>query len=406
MLGLMDSQERYHAFDALRGAMMLLGVALHSATAYATVEGVWWLKDYETSQWMDALIIFIHAFRLPAFFVMAGFFGALLVEKRGWQRFIENRMSRLVLPMILGLLFLLPVLKTISVYAHYMREGKDGWTEMLAWYARGRYAQSIEPMHLWFLETLFWTCLVALALRKPLARLKSGWFRAAMASRWGILVWAAPTFLTLLLTEFGILDTPHGFTPHWHVVLSYYVFFTFGWGLFVNRDRLDALRKFGLAEMNFAVALLPPTVAAILPQLAQRGTRVWWAYVATAALTALTAWLMIYGLCGLFLRRWSAPSPRSRYLADSAYWVYVMHPVALVLIQLPMMSLRVNEWIKFSAGIAFAVPVLFWTYDRFARSTWIGLLLNGKRYPRGLPWFTGKAAAPLIETAPAPGTSD
>ena len=74
----MQTPERYHAFDGLRGAMMLLGVVIHSAVAYATLDDVWWLKDPQTTQMMDMLTLFLHTFRLPAFFVMAGFFAALL----------------------------------------------------------------------------------------------------------------------------------------------------------------------------------------------------------------------------------------------------------------------------------------------------------------------------------------
>jgi glucans biosynthesis protein C len=71
-----------------------------------------------------------------------------------------------------------------------------------------------------------------------------------------------------------------------------------------------------------------------------------------------------------------------RYLSDSASWMYAMHPVALLAIQVPMMGLDWNPWVKFVLGIAFAVPVLLLSYDRLARPTWIGLVLNGRRMDR------------------------
>lgn len=390
----MTTTERYHGFDALRGAMMLLGVAIHSGAAYVSFDGVWWMKDPYTSKGIEALVLFIHTFRLPAFFVMSGFFAALLVEKRGWQGFVENRMARLALPFVLGLLFLLPFLKAFSVFAYYSSREADPLSATIAWFQRGRLSQSLEPMHLWFLLTLMWVCLLAVVFRRPLAALKARWFGELMSSRWGILACASLTFPTLLLTEFGILDSAKGFTPNWHVVAAYSVFFSFGWGMYLHRDQIHRLRRFGAAEMLVALALLPPAVITITNQLAQRGTRIWWAYAVTAALTALSAWLMIYGLTGFFLRRLNAPAPWSRYLADSAYWVYVMHPAALVIVQVPMMGLDWNPWIKFTIGIVFAVPLLFLTYDRFARSTWIGVVLNGRRYERGLPErSTGTPAA-------------
>jgi hypothetical protein len=56
--------------------------------------------------------------------------------------------------------------------------------------------------------------------------------------------------------------------------------------------------------------------------------------------------------------------------------------VALLAIQVPMMGLTWNPWVKFVLGIAFAVPVLLVSYDRLARPTWIGLVLNGRRMDR------------------------
>jgi FlaA1/EpsC-like NDP-sugar epimerase len=103
---------------------------------------------------------------------------------------------------------------------------------------------------------------------------------------------------------------------------------------------------------------------------------------ATAALSAAMGWLMVYGLIGIFLRRFTAEDRRVRYLSDSAYWMYAMHPVALLAIQVPMMGLTWNQWVKFVLGIAFAVPVLLVSYDRLARPTWIGLVLNGRRMDR------------------------
>ncbi len=87
----------------------------------------------------------------------------------------------------------------------------------------------------------------------------------------------------------------------------------------------------------------------------------------------------------LFLRYASGRKPRLRYLSDSAYWQYMANPLALVVIQIPLMNIRIpGEW-KSLLGLLFAVPVLLWTYDRSVRGTWVGAILNGRRYRRGLP---------------------
>lgn len=383
MKSVAPAQERYFAFDALRGAMMALGIVIHSATAYSTLPDVWWIKDPQTSKWMDALLLYLHTFRLPAFFVMAGFFAALLVEKRGWNRMVENRMMRLGLPMILGLLFVFPPLRLTSVYFYFAARGPNPWDDLMAWIGRGRFEETLEPGHFWFLETLIWVTLLAVVFRKQLARLGRDRFLRLMGSRAGLAVMAIASTATLMISEFGILDTPHDFAPHWHIVAAYSVFYAFGWGMYLHRGALWVMKRFGWKEIAVSVVLLLPCLMAIEAQLAVRGTRAWGAYAATAALSALMGWLAIYGLIGVFLRRFAVEDRRMRYLSDSAYWMYAMHPVALLAIQVPMMGLGWSPWVKFLIGIAFAVPALLLSYDRLVRPTWVGLVLNGRRMA---PW--------------------
>ena len=43
-------------------------------------------------------ILFIHIFRMPIFFVMAGFFAAMLYLRRGPGGLAQNRATRIVVP--------------------------------------------------------------------------------------------------------------------------------------------------------------------------------------------------------------------------------------------------------------------------------------------------------------------
>ena len=102
---------RYYGLDALRGSMMLLGIVLHSATFYiaAPPPHLPLPADRNTSLAMDAIFSFIHSFRMPCFFVLAGFFTALLVEKRGVAGAYRNRWARLGWPFLAGLFTILPL---------------------------------------------------------------------------------------------------------------------------------------------------------------------------------------------------------------------------------------------------------------------------------------------------------
>lgn len=390
---------RYHAFDALRGSMMLLGVALHSATAYSTFPDVWWLKDPQTSRWADLFILWIHTFRLPLFFAMSGFFAAMLVERRGVSGFLRNRAARLLLPFLLGMAAMFPFLKLSSVYAWFLARDPEPWRRVQGWLAEGRFWRSLEPMHLWFLIVLMILCAGAALLEPVLRRaLACRWFARLLEHRAGWLVWAVLTFLSLLPMQLGILDTPGGFVPEARVLGAYAVFFVFGWGLYLHRAELGRLRRFGAGAVAAGALCAIASAGAVERQVAALPQRPVFAHHGAALLTALACWLTLLGLAGIALRRLDGGSPRWRYLADAAYWVFLFHPPVLVAVQLPMMRLGWPAEVKFLAGLAFAVPVLFWMYDRWVRPGWLGALLNGRRMPRGLP--AGKPCGAALDAPP------
>ena len=61
---------------------MLLGLVIHSGITYGVLDygNDWPLRDPNSTHLInDFIVYFIHSFRMPIFFVVAGFFGALLL---------------------------------------------------------------------------------------------------------------------------------------------------------------------------------------------------------------------------------------------------------------------------------------------------------------------------------------
>ena len=69
-------ERRYYGLDALRGGMMLLGIVLHGSMFYLTTPppSIPIPTDRNNAQVFDLIFEFIHSFRMPTFFVVAGFF--------------------------------------------------------------------------------------------------------------------------------------------------------------------------------------------------------------------------------------------------------------------------------------------------------------------------------------------
>jgi len=115
-MGTPQHDSRYHSLDALRGLMMLLGIYLHAAVAYSEY-GSWPWKDGSTTGLFDVSLGLIHAFRMPVFYVLAGFFAALLHERRGAGGFVRNRVIRILVPFAAGWAVLFPLVKVLAIAA-------------------------------------------------------------------------------------------------------------------------------------------------------------------------------------------------------------------------------------------------------------------------------------------------
>src|SRR5689334_21860223 len=138
---------RYHALDALRAAVMFLGIYLHAAVAYSPIGG-WIFKQPPLTSTLDYSIILIHVFRMPVFYVMAGFFAALLLERYGWRRAGGNRFWRIVVPFVVGWIVIYPLAMFMGAL------GRRGLDDAVGFILSGRFLDYAHPLHLWFLEYL------------------------------------------------------------------------------------------------------------------------------------------------------------------------------------------------------------------------------------------------------------
>jgi glucans biosynthesis protein C len=392
---------RYHSLDALRGTMMLLGIYLHAAVAFSR-HGSWPWKDGSTTGVFDLSLGVVHVFRMPVFYVIAGFFAALLLEQRGPAGLLRNRMVRILVPFAAGWMVLFPLVAALVTVAMNLEEPGTIPVKYLQFFGSGEVRRHLDPMHLWFLEYLliFYALAVAvipLAPRLPAlaAGIERG-FRAVVISPLGPLALAAITVPGLSLMQEGTLDDPSGFVPEKRIVFTYLIFFVSGWLLYRNADLLPTLRRVPRLPVSLVLAL----AAALLgfyfiwqrEQSADSEALVW--YLGSAWFLGLSMWLFIFGFTGLFLRFFERPVPWIRYLSDSSYWLYLMHMPVLLVFQIAVAGTGWTPAVKALLVLAASVPTLLASYHFLVRSTWVGAILNGRRYPINRPSMLGAAAEP------------
>ncbi|KAA5545503.1 acyltransferase family protein [Roseiconus nitratireducens] len=106
--------DRRHDLDALRAIAMLLGIVLHAALSFAPIP--WTVKDNQQSGFYYVLFASIHGFRMPLFFMLSGFFTAMLWRKRGLGGLVKQRLKRIALPLFLGCLTIVPAMWAVIFF--------------------------------------------------------------------------------------------------------------------------------------------------------------------------------------------------------------------------------------------------------------------------------------------------
>ena len=114
-VGSEESPGRRHDLDALRGCAMLLGIVLHATLSFAPIP--WTVQDSQQSDFYYVLFACIHGFRMPLFFMLSGFFTAMLWRRRGLASLVGHRLRRVALPLVIGCLTIVPAMWVVSIVA-------------------------------------------------------------------------------------------------------------------------------------------------------------------------------------------------------------------------------------------------------------------------------------------------
>lgn len=399
--------QRLHALDAVRAGALLLGVAFHATLSFLPGPQFWVVRDVPS----DALGNFFfvaHIFRMAAFFLIAGYFGRMLLHRRGTAGFIRNRLVRITLPLLL----LWPLLFA-GIVACFI------WGASVTAAASGAPTPSGPPpaltaatfplTHLWFLYVLTLFYAAALAIRGAVTLIdRSGWLREGVADRAMRAITATPAAAAILAAPLALalamqatwfarggIPTPDtGFVPNLTAVIGFGTAFGFGWLLQRQPALLANIARWWSVNLIAAVAL----TAACLWLLGDSngyapfpagGTR-----TALAACYALATWSWTLGLTGAALRFLGHERPAIRYIADASYWIYLMHLPVVMALQVWVFALPLPALAKWAVVTGGAFLILIASYHLLVRHSWIGRWLNGRK----LPW---RKPAATMEMQPA-----
>ena len=385
----MQNDDRVHYMDNLRALAMLAGVVFHAALAYSPLMHDYWpTADSGNSEVVDVVAWFGHLFRMPLFFVIAGFSAALLVRRRGIGGMLRNRLARVLLPFLIFLPLVLGALNGLTVEA---ASSTRNLSPVLAWVRQTTIEQGALPWmpsvaHLWFLQYLmYFSVLVWVVSALELKRLPSC---LANLPPW-VLAGPAPLLLVPALASVGApWPAPEFFLPQLWALLFFGFYFALGCMLFERESLLEQL-------MPLTPLLLVSGLAAYGVFLGFMGTRqpgqpLHWLQAALQAYAGL--WLTL--CCLQAGKKWlNGRSSVMRYLADASYWVYLVHLPILFAIQYRMLDFDDAWQMKFAVSVLATSLLSLASYQLLVRNSFLGKLLGGRGYAGRRPHSASRNTA-------------
>lgn len=412
--------ERFYSMDALRASALLLGILFHAAlsfTPYRLEVTPWAVYDPSRSHVLGGIAYLTHMFRMEVFFLIAGFFAHMVYHRKGAKGFFAIRTRRILLPFVVGWLLLYPsfiytwvwgAIESGSLDRRSMEPAVAAVSYTIGLMLRPQdllFGRGFTLGHLWFLYYLFALYVIVALFRKVFLRvvtdanrmrmkIDSG-LRAVITSRRYIILIALPIAAAIygMKDWYGVTTPerkpfPLPLIPMASPLLIYLLFFGAGWLL---HRQADLLREFARRWKNdtFLGLILGTAMSVLYMQYLHADSdsllrSAPWFRFAYCYLYGVVMLLLVSGIIGLFVRYFRDPSRIWRYLADSSYWLYVIHLPIVVLLQVALYHWDAHWTLKFALINGVAFPIMLLSYHYLVRSTFIGATLNGRRYPRGL----------------------
>lgn len=342
--------------DALRVGACLTQFIFHTGKVFDT-DPVYHVKNALLSPAMTAVTTFTHLWRMPLFFLIAGWATVVVLRRRSSATFLKERARRLLPPLIFGIVLLCPPIKYIERLGGIDNRPSgaaartDGFG-LTFWEFLPRFFGNLRDFswsHMWFLVYL----LLFLPLLVPVLRIMERPGGRLGADRRAVYLPVVPLILleAVLRPLFG--DFPNLYAD-WANIAVYLTYFLLG-ALLAREPHLEA----AVAAEWWRLGLLALSGLVLMSGF----EAVWLRPVAHVFAT----WGMVGFLVGGARRWWRRDAVWLRYLSDATLPLYVLHHTPLVLLAFFIVPLALPVWMKAAAVFVGSILATFLLYHLAVR---------------------------------------
>jgi glucan biosynthesis protein C len=392
-----DLGERRYDLDWVRIGAFLLLILYHIGMYYVTWD--WHVKSPHASAAIEPLMLLTSPWRLSLLFLVSGVATAYLLERQGLPKFLGRRSVRLLVPLVFGMLVIVPPQSYLEVvekvqYAGSYRDFLGLYLTAYQGFCRDGDCLIMPTWnHLWFVAYLWVYTLVLYAV----VRLVPGVVPRLRA-------WLERRFvgLTLLLLPIAYLvaarvllavrfPSTHELVNDWYNHAVYVPMFLLGFALAGTRVPWEAIERLrwhvlGVAVLGWVFLCVwhgLDNANALPVSVALR--RLW------QAVFSAQIWLAIVAVLGFARRHLRHDNAARRYLTTAVFPVYILHQTVIVVAAHALQPVQLDPLLEGVVLVLITVVLCFLGYEAIRRVRWLRPLLGlavaerGERLPSPVP---------------------
>jgi surface polysaccharide O-acyltransferase-like enzyme len=332
------NSNRLYFLDWIRIFAFFVLIFYHTGMYYVTWD--WHVKSPYASNAIEPLMILSSPWRLGLLFMISGVATAFMLKKIRIGALLRQRSWRLLVPLVFGMLVIVPPQAYFEVVEKLAYKG--GYGEFMRLYVTGYHGfcrgDDCLDMptwnHLWFVAYLWVYTMVIGGIAWALG---SARFQACadalgrLLTGWKIIVLPAAV---LAVARFALVErfpTTHALVDDWYNHAQYFFLFVLGAMLAMQSGfwaKVDDLRwtSLGLWLASWALIVIYWSIPEALhatPEVAQ-------CKPVMRAIYCLGQWTPMLAICGFGHRHLAFDSAKRRYLTEAVFPVYILHQTLIV----------------------------------------------------------------------------
>ncbi len=376
---------RRHDLDWLRVLVFGLLIFYHIGMLYVANWGFHYKSQY-LSQPLEGLMLLVNQWRMPLLWVISGISIRFVLQKMTAFRFVTGRSLRLLLPVLFGILVVVPPQLYVEMtgkgelnmgYWQFYQLFFDLDNPIFEKYTDG-ILPHIDVNHLWYLRELWTFSLVTLCL-SPL--LNSRFVQTGvdfLANKTGVLGLYFLPLIPLIIVSIA-LPEDRGATGFIFLLYGYLI----GWNVGLW-EQIKLHRQTFLAIMiaSYIAILFAYFIVWLNPAL----KAMWWAeWLGLVAI--FNAWSGVLALLGYAAVYLNKPNRKLEYLNDAVLPYYIVHQSFIVVLAFVLAPYQLGPILEPLMVIAGTFAACILSYEIIRR-------VNLLRPLFGLKWSTEKTEAP------------